>query len=212
MFLPTQFNSTDLAQACDLMRAHPFASLVSNDDDGFPFVTPLPLHLETPPENAAARDLVLLGHVSKGNPHWHYLRQRPSALVCFLGPHAYMSPRVYPDLVRVPTWNYLTVQCRVEAHLLDGHATKDALLKQLIGDHEPPYANQWRGLPEDYADRMLSGIVAFELRVQALECKIKLNQHRPEAHARMYELYSAGNDNERELAQWMARLGKTGAA
>ena len=26
---------------------------------------------------------------------------------------------------------------------------KDALLKQLIADHEPPYAAQWRGLPED---------------------------------------------------------------
>ena len=41
---------------------------------------------------------------------------------------------------------------------------------------------------------MLAGIVAFELRVTRLQTKIKVNQHRPEAHARMREIYAAGND------------------
>ena len=46
MYKPPQFKATDRALAARLMREHPFASLISNDDDGLPFVTHLPLHLE----------------------------------------------------------------------------------------------------------------------------------------------------------------------
>ena len=40
-----------------------------------------------------------------------------------------------------------------------------------------------------------------------LQCKVKLNQHRPEAHAAMRALYAQGGENERALAQWMDKLG-----
>ena len=56
---------------------------------------------------------------------------------------------------------------------------------------------------------MLAGIVAFELEVTDWQCKLKINQHRPEAHASMKTAYAAGNENERALAQWMERLGMT---
>jgi transcriptional regulator len=152
--------------------------------------------------------LVLLGHVAKPNPHWRYLQARPQALVTFLGPHAYMSPKVYPDLARVPTWNYLAVHCTVLATLIEDEVAKDQLLKKLIGDHEPSYAEQWRALGSDYARKMLAGIVAFELHVTTLQCKLKLNQHRPEAREAMRAIYAAGSENERGLAQWMDRLGQ----
>ena len=54
---------------------------------------------------------------------------------------------------------------------------------------------------------MLQGIVAFELAVVDLQCAVKLNQHRPEAHAAMHQAYSAGDHQEQALAQWMQRLG-----
>ena len=57
---------------------------------------------------------------------------------------------------------------------------------------------------------MMSGIHGFELRVVDLQCKVQLNQHRPEAHAAMVAAYEAGNENERTLAGWMRRLGLTG--
>ena len=205
MYLPPQFTSDDRADALALMRAYPFASLISNDEAGLPYVTHLPLHAQEEGEQ-----LVLLGHVAKPNAHWRYLQARPQAVVTFLGPHAYMSPKVYPDLARVPTWNYLAVHCTVQARLVEEPAAKDALLKKLIGDHEPAYAAQWRGLGEDFAHKMLAGIVAFELRVTALQCKLKLNQHRPEAHAAMKVAYAAGDENERALAAWMDKLGLPG--
>jgi transcriptional regulator len=160
MYLPSQFDPKDPQVAIDIMQAHPFASLISTDDAGLPFVTHLPVHWEAQPGQGAAHG-VILGHCARGNPHWKYLQQRPQAVVTFMGPHAYMSPKVYPDLARVPTWNYVAVHCAVEANVLDGHDAKDALLKQLIADHEPAYADQWRGLSEDYTTKMLGAIVAF---------------------------------------------------
>ena len=111
------------------------------------------------------------------------------------------------DLLRVPTWNYLAVHCRVQATLVEDPDQKDKLLKKLIGDHEPAYAQQWRSLGSEFAQKMLAGIVGFELLVTDLQCKLKINQHRPESHSTMRAAYAAGNENERALADWIDRLG-----
>ena len=203
MYMPPQFNVSDRAIAARLMHDHPFATLISNDDEGLPYLTHLPLVLdESDPDG-----LVLFGHCAKPNAHWRYLQARPRALVSFLGPHAYLSPSVYPDLARVPTWNYLAVHCTVEARLIEGADEKDALLKRLIGQHEPAYAQQWRDLGQEFQHKMLNGIVGFELKVIALQCKVKLNQHRKESHAAMFDTYREGTADERALAGWMQRLG-----
>ena len=201
MYLPKQFNQPE--HAATLMREHPLASLVTTDDTGFPFIAHLPLKLV----EEGGQPVALLGHCARGNPLWGYLQKRPLALASFMGPQAYMSPKVYADLQRVPTWSYLAVQAHVEARLLEGHEAKDTLLKQLIADHEPAYAAQWRALPEEYTDKMLNAIVAFELRIVHLQCAVKLNQHRPEAHAAMHAAYAAGNAQEQALAVWMQKLG-----
>jgi transcriptional regulator len=201
MYLPPHFAAKNLDHAWALIRTYPLAQLISNDDDGLPFVTPLPLHLLQ-----EEGDTLLLGHCARPNPHWRYLTDRPKAVVTFMGPHAYMTPRVYPDLARVPTWNYLTVHCTVEATIIESFDNKDRLLKHLIADHDPAYAEQWRGLGEEYQHKMMGGIVAFELKVLSLQCKLKLNQHRPEAKTAMQALYAKGNDDERALSQWMDKL------
>jgi transcriptional regulator len=202
MYLPPQFNSTNKSDAIALMRAYAFASLISVDDAGLPFVTHLPLHLEEQGDQ-----WVLLGHVAKANVHWRYLQARAQAVVTFIGPHAYLSPQVYPDLTRVPTWNYLTLHCTVQARLIEAPFEKEAVLQKLIADYEPAYAAQWQALEADYQQKMLSGIVAFELQVTAWQCKFKLNQHRPESHAKMHAAYARGTSDERALAEWLVRLG-----
>lgn len=209
MYLPPQFDVKDRVVALTLMQENPFASLISTDEEGHPFVSHLPFHLESVASCdgiAPFKDL-LLGHVAKGNPHWKYLQARPQALVTFMGPHAYLSPSVYPDLARVPTWNYVAVHCTVNATLIDDLQGKDQLLKKLIADHEPAYAKQWQGLDQAFAHKMLGGIVAFELEITDIQCKIKINQHRPESHEAMRTLYAAGGENEQNLALWMDRLG-----
>ena len=132
MYIPTQFKSDDVAAAVELMRKHSFATLICNDDIGQPFVTYLPLHVDLRERDGRPWP-ALLGHVARANPHWKYLRDRGTALVSYLGPHAYMSPTVYADTKRVPTWNYLAVQCRVNVRLLNERAEMDRRVR--VGNH-----------------------------------------------------------------------------
>ena len=76
MYLPPQFASQDPRLAARLMREHPFASLITLDDEGLPFVTHLPLHLR----KEEGGHFVLLGHVARPNPQWRHLQQRPRRL------------------------------------------------------------------------------------------------------------------------------------
>ena len=206
MYLPKHFEQHDRALTLEVMRTHSFATMVSMDDAGAPYATHLPLIVSEIGTDDAAQ-IVIEGHVAKPNPHWKYLAARPDVLLIFQGPHAYMSPKVYPDIARVPTWNYLAVHAAGKARMIEGDRAKDALLKGLIAIHEPEYAAQWRGLDEEFQTKMLSGIVAFTITVEQLQPKFKLNQHRKEAYAAMKERYAKGTPNEQALAGWMARLG-----
>ena len=197
MYLPPQFKSSERALAAALMRAHPFASLVSVDDDGLPFVTHIPLVLE---DRAAAGEadaqFVLLGHVAKPNPHWRYLQARPRAVVTFLGPHAYLSPSVYPDLARVPTWNYLVAHAYGTPRVVDDEDRVRAGLRALVAEHEAAFDDPWpMDLGDDYLRKMVRGIVAFEIPIARLEGKFKLSQNRsPADRARVIAALAESDD------------------
>ena len=202
MYLPKHFQSPDRALTLEVMRTHNFATLTSVDVEGAPFVTHLPVAL-----TEEGDDLVLHFHTAKANPHAAMLREKRATMVAFLGPHAYMSPSVYPDLRRVPTWNYIAVHAYGEPVELEPNEAKDALLKSLIAIHESAYADQWRALDEKYQTMMMSAICAFRMTVTKLEGKFKLNQHREEAHSSVKAMYREGTPDERALVAWMERLG-----
>jgi transcriptional regulator len=202
MYIPKQFEAPDLASSLEVMREYPLATLVSTDTESAPFATPLPVAV-----SVAGDEITLHFHVARANPHAKLLAANALSMIAFHGPHAYMSPRVYPDLQRVPTWNYIEVHAYGNVHAVEGETSKDEFLKFLIGLHEPEYAAQWRGLDMKYQTMMLGAIAAFQLRVTKLESKFKLNQHRKEAHAKMKAIYAAGDRNEQALNRWMERLG-----
>jgi transcriptional regulator len=208
MYLPAQFKQKDLELTRQAMRESPFATLVSVVPGTLhPGISQLPIVVPDSLESAADA-VVLLGHLARGNPHSQLLNQAGSHQLLFTGPNAYMSPSVYADKNRVPTWSHISIQARGTIKRLEGHAAMDALLKALIAQHEPAYAEQWRGIPLDMQEKLLGAIVCFEFHIETLESKFKLNQHRPESHAAMYEqLQAAGSGNERALAEWMKRLG-----
>ena len=202
MYLPKHFESPDRALTLEVMRTHNFATLTSVDAQGAPFATHLPVALSEEGDH-----VVLHFHVAKANPHAAMLREQRPSMVAFLGPHAYMSPSVYADLKRVPTWNYIAVHAYGEPVELATNEAKDALLKSLIAIHEPAYADQWRALDEKYQTMMMSAICAYRMTVTQLEGKFKLNQHREEARSSMKAMYRDGTPDERALVAWMERLG-----
>jgi len=202
MYIPRHFDAPDRAMTLKVMRAHNFATLISVDAEGTPIATHLPTVVE---EDGAS--VVLHFHLARANPHSAILRENEAGMVAYLGPHAYMSPSVYPDIKRVPTWNYIAIHAYGDVEELTGNEAKDALLKSLIAIHEPAYADQWRALDPQFQESMLGAISAFRMTVTKLESKFKLNQHRKEAHAAMKAKYAAGTENEQALVQWMDRLG-----
>jgi len=205
MYLPSHFASTEADAIDDVMRGYPFATLAGNDADGVPFATHLPVVAERTGDTWRIE-----AHMARANPHWRWLEQTPRALLVFQGPHGYVSPALYDQKLSVPTWNYVAVHVYAEVTTLHDAADKDALLKRLIAQHEPDYAAQWRGLPEDFQQKMLGAIVGLRIVPTRVEAKFKLSQNRPAAdRERILATQRAGTPLERDMAQWMARM--TGA-
>ncbi len=172
MYIPEHFRVGDRAAALAFMRANPFAILVSSTGDG-PFATHVPVVIR---ENGG--HLTIRGHVAKANPHWRYLKEQPTCLLIFHGPHAYISPGNYETRENVPTWNYGAVHIYGNARTYSAPGDLLNMLHDLIPTFEAAYVEQWDSLSEAYRSRMLRHIVGFEIAVTRIETKFKLSQNR----------------------------------
>ncbi len=172
MYIPEHFHVREHSDAIRFMQANPFAILIS-DADGEPFATHVPVAV-----HEAGEQVVIRGHVAKANPHWRHLEQKPSCLIIFHGPHAYVSPSNYTTREVVPTWNYGAVHVYGNARTFSAPQDLLPMLHHLIGTFEAAYADQWAELSQTYRERMLSHIVGFEITATRIEAKFKLSQNR----------------------------------
>jgi transcriptional regulator len=202
MYVPAHFAQEDPALLLEVMQQESFATLVSVVD-GAPFATHLPVLARTEGETT-----YIEGHFARANPHWKGLEKDPVALVIFQGPHAYISPTLYTSSERVPTWNYVAVHATGRITLEHGRDAKLGMLSRLVAHHEPSYQAQFDAIGGGMVDGLLQAIVAFDIKVDRLEGKFKLGQHRlagdkPE----MRSWLEQGGEDQRALAGWMKRLG-----
>lgn len=196
LYIPRHFTG-DAAAGRALIAAHPFATLVTAQG-GDTHITHLPLLLD-----AAAGELV--GHVARANPHWQALDRGASSAV-FHGPHAFISRHWYREPAEnVPTWNYAAVHVHGTARLLDETASRAALLR-LEARFEPPGAPPVR---EERLAALLGGIVAFALRIAAMDVKLKLSQNKPPAERAglLAGLRTVGGADALAVADWMEAHG-----
>jgi transcriptional regulator len=204
MYVPKAFDASDRARCHALMRAESFAILVTTDEAGLPFATHLPVLLDGDRGPLGT----LLAHVARPNPQWRHFGPGRRALVVFHGPHAYVSPSWYATHPSVPTWNYVAVHAYGVPCLIEEAAAVKALLGRLVRTYEAGRPEPWRveSLPADYVDRMIQGIVAFEIPIDRLEGKAKLSQNRsPEDQARVAAgLRADGDGLSRAVADLMA--------
>jgi transcriptional regulator len=175
VYVPGYFAESDRARLHELVRAHPFATLVSLAE-GEPFATHVPLLLD--PDRGA--NGTLLGHVARGNPHWRLFDGGSPALAIFHGPHAYVSPRWYAGGLNVPTWNYVAVHASGRPRLIEDAAAVRALLERTAALFESGAREPWSpaALPAAYVEGLQRGIVGFELPIEKLEGKRKLSQNK----------------------------------
>ena len=194
MYVPKHFSVEDRDSLDRVIRDNPFGLLVGAAG-GAPFAT----HLPFLPDGDR-----LLAHVARGNPHWKAIDGKTEMLAVFSGPHAYVSPRWYEPGPAVPTWNYVAVHVYGAPRVIDDARSVRALLDRLVGEYE---AGAWTldGQDPDYIDRMMRGIVAFEMPLTRIEGKFKLSQNRPAEDRRRVaaELAGSGRGADGALARLM---------
>jgi transcriptional regulator len=201
MYIPSFNKFEDRQQAIAFMQRYSFATIVSVKD-GIPVATHLPFLVQQKEEK-----IILSSHFAKANPQSADIINN-TALVIFTEPHAYISPKNYEKEQNVPTWNYLAVHAYGRCTLLDGEENKAALLKETIKYYDAEYLKQWDNLTDDYKQKMMNGIIAFELVVDDLQAKAKLSQNRTEKEREnvINSLSSTDNANEKTIADYMSSL------
>ena len=177
MYIPKAFREDDINTLHKLMREYSFATLITQHE-GVPFATHLPFILDA----QRGPNGTLLAHMARANPQWHHFASGQEELVIFQGPHAYISPSWYELELSVPTWNYAVVHAYGPPHLIEDQVKLYNLLKSLIHTHEAHFEKPWPfNLPDDYLQKMMHGIVGFEIEITRLEGKFKMSQNRTES-------------------------------
>ena len=171
MYSPPYNRVEDRAEQLAFMRAHPFCLLVTGAG-GELAGSHLPCLVE-----ARGERLVLGLHMARANPQWQSFFD-DEVLVVFWGPHAYVSPRWYERAPAVPTWNYAMVHAYGRPTVLGERNARHASQRRLVEAFDPQWLSAFDALEDDYVDRMLEGIVVFEIEVTRLETRWKLSQNR----------------------------------
>jgi transcriptional regulator len=207
MYLPELFRVEDVAQMHALMRARPFAALVSAGPSGL-FASHLPTVVKD-----VGRHGVIECHLARANPHCRDLAGGGEALMIFQGADGYITPNWYPSKAEggkvVPTWNFAAVHAYGrpdvvnDADWLRRHVTE--LTAQQEQDQPRPWAPS--DAPASFIDAMLRGIVGFRFAITRLEGKWKMSQNRTpqdrDGVVKGLALRDRGDD--REIAELVAR-------
>jgi transcriptional regulator len=199
MYVPKINQLEDRAALLAYMRAYSFAALASSGPGGL-----MATHLPFVIEDEGGR-ITLLAHMAKANPQWRDFAAGTEALVIFMQPHAYVSPRLYDSRQNVPTWNYVAVHAYGRPVLIEKRAAKIELQKKLIRQHDTAYLAQMAELPESYLDARLAAIVSFSLAVTRIDARYKLSQDKNPAERERIarELAASGDGVAAETAQLM---------
>jgi len=201
MYIPPAFRIEDAAKLAAFIQRHSFATLITHDGAA-PFASHLPMLLR--PD--AGPHGVLVSHMARANPQWQHFASGSEALAIFHGPHSYISPSWYQTEPAVPTWNYATVHAYGVPSMISDHDRVASLLRETVSLYEASFEQPWPGdLPDDYREKMMRGIVAFEIPIARIEGKFKLGQNRSMADTQgVFDALSHSADaDSRALAQIM---------
>lgn len=200
MYQPDHFRVEDVSEMHALMRARPFAALVSAGPAGL-YASHLPTVLK-----GDGRYGVIECHLARANPHCRDLAEGNEALMIFQGPEGYITPNWYPSKAEhgkvVPTWNYAVVHATGRPEVMQEKAWLLRHVTELTAQQERTEAKPWAlsDAPDSYIDVMLRGIVGFRFVITRLEGKWKMSQNREaidqEGVVRGLNTRAAGDDLE----------------
>jgi transcriptional regulator len=183
MYTPAYFRVDDTAETHAMMRAHPFAALVTFGGHGLT-ATHLPTVLKVSSDFPMGR---IECHVARPNPQWKTFAPDSEALMIFQGPDAYIRPGWYSSKAEhgkvVPTWNYAAVHAYGRLEVIEDKGWLLAHVGELSDQQEAPYATPWSlaDAPANFLEMLARGIIGLKLTISRLEGKAKMSQNRPAA-------------------------------
>ncbi|MEI8381724.1 MAG: FMN-binding negative transcriptional regulator [Planctomycetota bacterium] len=175
MYIPPSFLETDVEKLHDFMEQHSFATLISTQADE-PFASHLPLLINRDSGPCGS----LIGHMARANSQWQSAAGQ-QILAIFHGPHAYISPGWMETQNVVPTWNYVAVHAYGVLRLIEDHDQLRQIVTRTVDHYESSRERPWSLESPDtsFIEKLLGAIVGFEIVVDQLEGKWKLNQNHP---------------------------------
>lgn len=170
------FKEQDQQRVLEFIRSHPFAFICGSDAENKPVATQIPCFIDE-------RDgrLFLSGHIMKNTDHHKAFMHNSNVLAVFTGAHTYVSASLYSDPQTASTWNYISVHAKGTLRFLDEAALLE-ILKHTTNHFEnnPHSPSNYENLPEDYVQKLVKAIVAFEVEVISMDNVFKLSQNRDE--------------------------------
>jgi len=178
MYQTEHFRVEDLARMHELMRARPFAAVVSSGLTGL-----CATHLPTVLKEEGPYGTIEC-HFARSNPQWKEVAEGGQTLMIFQGAEGYITPNWYPSKAEhgkvVPTWNYAIVHAFGRAEIMESKDWLRQHVGELTSQQEQTQSRPWAvsDAPWSYIDTMLGGIVGFRFAITRLEGKWKMSQNR----------------------------------
>ena len=162
MHIKEEFVIGDLEVARSIVRAHPFATIVTANLRA----THMPCLV-----NEASEGLEILSHVARADPAADDLDG--PILAIFQGPSGYVSASWYASEI-IPTWNHITLHVRGVPQLFDdAMPVLERSVEHFESALEEPWALERMG---DTAREMADEVVAFRLPATSWHAEAKLSQ------------------------------------
>ena len=165
----------------EFIARYPFAFLTGCDSENKPVATQVPIFIE---EKAGKK--ILRGHIMRNTDHHRAFLHNENVLVVFTGHHTYVSATWYSNPHLASTWNYMSVHVKGIIRFLDDAALEDVLRKTTLHfeNYDPQSPTIFDNLPEEFKQKVMHAIVAFEVEVLEMDNVFKLSQDRD---AKSYE-------------------------
>ena len=179
MYEPPLHRQDDLAAQHELIRRHPLGLLVTHGSQGL-LANAMPFLIDP----AAGKFGKLSAHMARANGQWRDLAEAGDALVVFQGSEHYISPSWYATKREtgkvVPTWNYVMVQARGTARVIEDAEWLRAQIAALTQTQETPRPAPWAvsDAPEDFVTAQVRQIVGLEIEITDIRGKWKASQNR----------------------------------
>lgn len=166
-----------------LIGAHPLGLLISVGPDG-PTANALPFLLDMDIGEKGR----LRSHLARANNQWREIAANPDkpVLIVFQGPDTYISPSLYATKREtgkvVPTWNYVMVQARGRARVVEDRDWIANQISDLTRSHEQGrLPEEWKvtDAPAPFIEAQIKGIVGLEIEITDLQGKWKVSMNRP---------------------------------